>query len=134
VSAIGSNAAKGVHDERPVGTYSGFLAVAIGLALLASAAWIFLDAVGSARALRAGVQLSPVLVALALGLAGALVLAGMYTLQPNEAAIIQLFGAYRGTTRRAPDDTASTRAAVTASIRRSTPTTTPSRSAPARLS
>ena len=28
-----------------------------------------------------------------------LVLLGLYTLQPNEAAIIQLFGAYRGTTR-----------------------------------
>ena len=101
MSAIGSSAAKEVHDERPVGTYSGFLAVAIGLALLASAAWIFLDAVGSARALRTGVQIAPVLVALALGIAGAMVLAGMYTLQPNEAAIIQLFGAYRGTTRRA---------------------------------
>jgi len=101
VSAIGSSAAKEVHDERPVGTYSGFLAVAIGLALLASAAWIFRDAVGSARALRTGVQIAPVLVALALGIAGAMVLAGMYTLQPNEAAIIQLFGAYRGTTRRA---------------------------------
>jgi regulator of protease activity HflC (stomatin/prohibitin superfamily) len=47
------------------------------------------------------VQITPVLVALALGIAGALVLAGIYTLQPNEAAIIQLFGAYRGTTRRA---------------------------------
>ena len=32
-------------------------------------------------------------------LAGALLLAGLYTLQPNEAAILQLFGSYRGTTR-----------------------------------
>ncbi len=31
--------------------------------------------------------------------AAALVLAGLYTLQPNEAAIVQLFGAYKGTTR-----------------------------------
>jgi regulator of protease activity HflC (stomatin/prohibitin superfamily) len=37
--------------------------------------------------------------ALLLFLAGALVLAGLYTLQPNEAAILQLFGSYRGTTR-----------------------------------
>ena len=28
-----------------------------------------------------------------------LTLAGLYTLQPNEAAILQLFGSYRGTTR-----------------------------------
>ena len=32
-------------------------------------------------------------------LAGSLVLAGLFTLQPNEAAILQLFGAYRGTAR-----------------------------------
>jgi hypothetical protein len=31
--------------------------------------------------------------------AGVLTLARLYTLQPNEAAIIQLFGAYRGTSR-----------------------------------
>ena len=30
---------------------------------------------------------------------GVLLLAGLYTLQPNEAAILQLFGAYRGTSR-----------------------------------
>ncbi len=30
---------------------------------------------------------------------GVLALAGLYTLQPNEAAILQLFGAYRGTSR-----------------------------------
>ncbi len=32
-------------------------------------------------------------------IAGVLTLAGLYTLQPNEAAILQLFGAYRGTSR-----------------------------------
>jgi regulator of protease activity HflC (stomatin/prohibitin superfamily) len=101
VSAMGSSAAKAVHDERPVGTYSGFLAVAIGLALLAAAAWTLFEAVQAARSVRVGLQLTPMLVALALGLAGALVLAGIFTLQPNEGAIIQLFGAYRGTTRRA---------------------------------
>src|SRR5207248_8281918 len=37
--------------------------------------------------------------AVLLFLAGALVLAGLYTVQPNEAAILQLFGSYRGTTR-----------------------------------
>src|SRR4030095_13337301 len=31
--------------------------------------------------------------------AAAFVLGGPYTLQPNEAAILQLFGAYRGTSR-----------------------------------
>jgi hypothetical protein len=31
--------------------------------------------------------------------AGVLALCGLYTLQPNEAAILQLFGAYRGTSR-----------------------------------
>lgn len=91
---------KEVHEEQAVGTYSGFLALAIGLALLVVAAWLFFDAVGTARAVRGPVDLGRVLMAGAFGLAGVLILAGMYTLQPNEAAILQLFGAYRGTTRR----------------------------------
>ena len=39
------SARKDVHEERPVGTYNGFLALAIGLVLLATAGWIFFDGV-----------------------------------------------------------------------------------------
>ena len=94
-------AAKDTHSERSVGTYSGFLALGIGLALVFLAAWLAFDAVAGARAVRAPVSVGMLLLALGILVAGVLVLAGLYTLQPNEAAILQLFGAYRGTTRTA---------------------------------
>jgi regulator of protease activity HflC (stomatin/prohibitin superfamily) len=95
----GSSAGKEIHEERPVRTYSGFLALVVGLGLLAAAAWLFFDAIATMRALRAPVNGGEVLWAFVALVAGVFVLAGLYTLQPNEAAIIQLFGAYRGTTR-----------------------------------
>jgi len=94
-------AAKDTHSERPVGTYSGFLALAVGLALVFVAAWLAFDVVASARAVRGPVSVGSLLLALGILVAGVLVLAGLFTLQPNEAAILQLFGAYRGTTRTA---------------------------------
>ncbi len=94
-------AAKDTHSERPVGTYSGFLALAVGLALVFVAAWLAFDVLASARAVRGPVSVGSLLLALGILVAGVLVLAGLFTLQPNEAAILQLFGAYRGTTRTA---------------------------------
>ena len=85
----------GSHDEQPIGTANGFAALVIGLALVVAGALVLWSAVG-----RGGVQ-SWGLVALGVLalLAGVLLLGGLYTLQPNEAAILQLFGAYRGTSR-----------------------------------
>lgn len=80
------------HVEHSASTASGFIALAIGLALLVFGGVELWDAVRP-------FTLWKLLVALALLLAGVLTLAGLYTLQPNEAAILQLFGAYRGTTR-----------------------------------
>jgi regulator of protease activity HflC (stomatin/prohibitin superfamily) len=84
-----------LHTERPIATFNGLLAVVVGLGLLVAGVWAIARAVlpsfGPAWGLLAfGVFLL---------LAGALTLAGLYTLQPNEAAILQFFGAYRGTTR-----------------------------------
>jgi len=83
-----------VNVERPIGTYNGFLALALGIALWIVAGWLVLGMVGRGAPSFAGIALVAVLLVL-----GALVLAGLYTLQPNEAAILQLFGAYRGTSR-----------------------------------
>ncbi|HZQ61860.1 MAG TPA: SPFH domain-containing protein [Casimicrobiaceae bacterium] len=94
---IGIN--KDAHEEHPVTTYSGFLALFVGLALLALAGYLFWDAVVSTRVYREGVSLRGVLLSIVVFIVGTLVLMGLYTLQPNEAAIVQLFGAYRGTTR-----------------------------------
>jgi hypothetical protein len=68
---------------------SGYLWIAIGLGLIAAGIFLVVRPAG--------------LVGLAAGvisiLAGAFVLAGLYMLQPNEAAILLLFGEYVGTDR-----------------------------------
>jgi hypothetical protein len=100
VNAAVADAGKDIHQERPVRTYSGFVALAIGVLLLAVAAWLFYDFIGTLRA-RAPWSFMALATPVVVAIAGVLVLAGLYTLQPNEAAIVQLFGAYRGTTRTA---------------------------------
>ncbi len=90
--------AKDVHQETPAATYSGFIALIIGIGLLGFAVYLLYGAVTNAAGGRAWIMM-PFLYAGAVFVIASLVLAGLYTLQPNEAAIVQLFGAYRGTTR-----------------------------------
>lgn len=72
-------------------TLSGYTMLAVGLALIgAGVFFIFGVGVAGPRALFLAVPLI---------LLGAFVLAGMYMLQPNEAAILLLFGEYKGTDR-----------------------------------
>ena len=82
------------HEETPIGTANGFVALFAALLLLAGGAWLLYTAVSGF-----GLRWGPFALGIALLIAGVLTLAGLYTLQPNEAAIIQLFGAYRGTSR-----------------------------------
>jgi len=90
---------KSTHQERPIFTWNGFVALVIGLALVGFAGWRLIQTVQGASLLGSyGVVVSLVWTVL-IFVAGALVLGGLYTLQPNEAAILQLFGSYRGTTR-----------------------------------
>jgi len=90
---------KSAHAERPIATWNGFLVLAIGLALIALALWQLVQTVTGIRPLSMGALLGGIGVSLLLFLLGALFLGGLYTLQPNEAAILQLFGSYRGTSR-----------------------------------
>jgi len=89
---------KAIHQESPVFTYSGFVALLAGLALVAVAGYELWGAVALGVDGRAP-GVTPFLIAAAALLLAGFALAGLYTLQPNEAAIVQLFGAYRGTTR-----------------------------------
>jgi regulator of protease activity HflC (stomatin/prohibitin superfamily) len=73
------------------GTTSGYVGLGVGIVLIAAAAFFILN-VGVA-----GPQ--ALVIALPLFVLGAFVLSGMYMLQPNEAAILLLFGAYKGTDR-----------------------------------
>ena len=82
-----------IHAEQAASTANGFAALLIGLALVIGGGLMLWQAVAPAFVLYR------LLLAVLLFLIGALTLAGLYTLQPNEAAILQLFGAYRGTTR-----------------------------------
>jgi regulator of protease activity HflC (stomatin/prohibitin superfamily) len=90
---------KRAHQERPIFTWNGFAALVVGLLLLGFAVWRLVDAVQMARLTGAATLVGSLAWAIVLFLAAAFVLAGMYTLQPNEAAILQLFGSYRGTAR-----------------------------------
>jgi len=82
------------HDEFPIGTANGFLALAVALLLLIAGGLLVANSISS-YGVRWGLFASGIV----LLIVAVLTLAGLYTLQPNEAAIIQLFGAYRGTSR-----------------------------------
>ena len=81
------------HSEMPIATANGFVALVVGLALLAGGGLLL------ARSLMSGPAWGMFVLAIVILVAGILALTGLYTLQPNEAAILQLFGAYRGTSR-----------------------------------
>jgi regulator of protease activity HflC (stomatin/prohibitin superfamily) len=82
------------HDERPIGTANGFIALVVALGLLIGGGLLIANAITFA-----GIAWTPFVTGIVVIVVGVLVLAGLYTLQPNEAAILQLFGAYRGTSR-----------------------------------
>lgn len=72
-------------------TLSGYIGLGIGLALLAAAVFFILNlGIAGPQAL---VMAAPLFIL------GGFVLSGMYMLQPNEGAILLLFGAYKGTDR-----------------------------------
>jgi hypothetical protein len=80
-----------VRRERALQSASGYLMILLGL--LALAAGI------SLLVLRMATPPFGLVLMLALFAGGAAALAGLYMLQPNEAAILMLFGEYRGTDR-----------------------------------
>ena len=76
-------------EERPAATSSGFIYVAVGLITLFAAI-----------ALLAARPMGPTIgVLVAALLVAAWCLGGLYMLQPNQAALLLLFGSYRGTDR-----------------------------------
>jgi len=93
------NPGRNAHTERPIGTWSGFVSLAIGIGLIAAGIWLLLHGLIADRPTSVGAVLTVVLLFIALEAFGVLFLAGLFTVQPNEAAILQLFGSYRGTTR-----------------------------------
>jgi regulator of protease activity HflC (stomatin/prohibitin superfamily) len=99
MQAAGNGAMGRTHREREIGTWNGFVMLGIGLLLEAGAIWELVHTLVQGRATTVGAIVAAVLLFIALTLLGALFLAGLYMVQPNEAAILQLFGSYRGTSR-----------------------------------
>jgi regulator of protease activity HflC (stomatin/prohibitin superfamily) len=81
--------------EVPATTQSGYVMLLGSLALVGVAVWLFIGGVVMPEdpdGLKA-------IGAIVMGALGLLVLTGFYMINPNEAAAIQLFGAYKGTDR-----------------------------------
>jgi regulator of protease activity HflC (stomatin/prohibitin superfamily) len=90
---------KNAHQERAIVTWNGFAALAIGLLLAAAGIWQLLRGMPYSGPPSASGLIAAILTFVVLFMLGLLVLAGLYTLQPNEAVILQLFGSYRGSSR-----------------------------------
>src|SRR5450759_3911534 len=86
---------KSAHEERPITTWNGFMV----LALVVFGVWQLFQGVAYGRSGSVTGLVTTIVIFVLLFIAGLLFLSGLYTLQPNEAALLQLFGSYRGTTR-----------------------------------
>lgn len=82
-----------IRRETAYQSMNGYLGLAAGLLLLALAAYCIVSAV------RSGGSAAYLLGAFAAAFAGLFCLLGMYMLQPNESALLTLFGKYIGTDR-----------------------------------
>ncbi len=92
----------GAHTEQTIATANGFVALVVGVALVLAGGALLATSIGRLGVTwfpLAGGAALPIGGGLLLVIAGGLALRGLYTLQPNEAAILQLFGDYRGTSR-----------------------------------
>ncbi|MBA4043214.1 MAG: hypothetical protein C0471_02155 [Erythrobacter sp.] len=80
--------------ETAASTQSGYVMLLVSLALVGLAVWLFIGAVTPDEP--DGLK---VIGAIITGVIGLFILTGFYMINPNEAAAIQLFGAYKGTDR-----------------------------------
>lgn len=80
--------------ETAASTQSGYVMLLVSLALVGAAVWLFISAVTPDEP--NGLLMIGAIITGTLGL---LILTGFYMINPNEAAAIQLFGAYKGTDR-----------------------------------
>lgn len=88
-----ASAALNRSRETAASTQSGYVMLLVSLVLILIAGAAFLAGVG-------GKSVPLIAVAVLSGIVGLLILAGFYMINPNEAAAIQLFGAYKGTDRK----------------------------------
>ncbi len=92
--ALGDTPALNRSREIPASTQSGYVMLLVSLVLVGAAVWMFIGALAPDDP--DGLVVIGAIIAATLGL---LILTGFYMINPNEAAAIQLFGAYKGTDR-----------------------------------
>ena len=80
------------HHEQPTTASNGWMSLVIVLVVLAVALALVVSGATSQSLLL-------LLAGIVMGIIGFVMIGGFFTLQPNEAAVFTLFGAYRGTTR-----------------------------------
>src|ERR1039457_4038932 len=96
---MNSNAIKSASSERETSALNGWLMLEVNLALLFGAVWWFIWMIVHAQNTsveRGALLLVPILIAIM----AVILLKGHFTLQPNEARVLILFGAYKGTVRQ----------------------------------
>jgi hypothetical protein len=81
--------------ETPASTQSGYVMLLVSLALVLLAGWLFLGAIAPDPQVDGLKMIGAIII----GFIGLFILTGFYMINPNEAAAIQLFGAYKGTDR-----------------------------------
>ena len=87
--------AKLKSQEHPAAAVSGYLPVLVGATAIIFAAYLLVSG-----AMHEALAPSTLVIAAICGAIGALAVTGLYILQPNEAALLTLFGSYRGTDRQ----------------------------------
>lgn len=92
--AVGDTPALNRSREIPASTQSGYVMLLVSLVLVVLAVVLFIAGVGQEE--ENGFMIFCAIVS---GFAGLVILTGFYMINPNEAAAIQLFGAYKGTDR-----------------------------------
>jgi regulator of protease activity HflC (stomatin/prohibitin superfamily) len=81
------------HREQPTSVGNGWMFILIAIALMALGFFLLVGGAQWRSAL-------PIVAGILVGIFAFVMLGGFFTLQPNESAVLTLFGAYKGTTRQ----------------------------------
>ena len=81
-----------MHTEKTISTTSGWLMLPLAILLFGGAVWLFVAAINTETVWKLLTSLGMILVAV-------LTLTGLFIVNPKEAAVLLLFGAYKGTVK-----------------------------------
>jgi regulator of protease activity HflC (stomatin/prohibitin superfamily) len=96
---MNTSTVKSVTNEQETSAFNGWLMLAVNVALLLGAIAWFIYMLVNASNLHTSPNLWLLFTAVFLAILAGVLLYGHFTLQPNEARVLILFGAYKGTVR-----------------------------------